>query len=497
MSELFFKLLSELEGVSLKKETVPGQKKSACNILSRYDDIRNLEGKHAEQTEEDELINLDLGLDLDDIPNLRKRKEVSPDSDLPDLSYFWPGKTAQYWIPSDDNQNGKHLVLDLTFALLGRHDIAPSNTVPLLFYHDIRGEKACVLCFKNNEDPFVRKCEKSIENELYSKSLEEHRILLIPTANIPKDKLLVLLPPVSNIGVLEKTNEISWVFNYISNDHERCVFFEEGNSPNTLRQSIVLREIARGGLLYIVMCAGDLVIAPNIKTDINSPKKAGKKMFRKQLSMLCPGTWNRFLCDPEKKDIGVFIKELFRPINESGIYHLKKTQISPQISCNLVPFSENITSSVTFELKSIYLEHLPDFIRTIKERIPFDKNALSDSITSSLTRICHEAYVRKKEAFPKMEKTRTTMRASLFFLIFRTATRITSNFIQEITLLESKLLSSPTYDAGKKYLWNYFPDFNSICRKDLQQLQDKSLILQTAFTEITARENEDNNNERF
>ena len=114
--------------------------------------------------------------------------------------------------------------------------------------------------------------------------------------------MLVITPPVSNMGVLEGKNDICWTFEYFPNDQERCVFFEDGNTPNTLRQSRALTEIAQDGRLYIVMCANELLASSNIRTDINSPKKAIKKMFEKQLSILCPGTWNRLLCDKNLKN---------------------------------------------------------------------------------------------------------------------------------------------------------------------------------------------------
>lgn len=519
MSDLFFKLLSELQDPLAEDAEETRGKKAASGRHACDRVVREPSSKTAEPADEDDLMNLDLGMNYDDFPSHEKiqegtmpgtssakdddiplpgkKKKKAPDySDLPDLAMFWPGKTAQYWIPSDDeSQDGKHLALDLTAALLGRNDIAPSNTVPLLFYHGNEGE-AHVLCFQDEGTPLIRPCEKSIENELYSKSLKDHRILLIPTSSVPKDKLLVLVPPVSNIGVLEKKEEVSWVFEHISNEHERCVFFENRNTPNTLRKSLALNEMARSGLLYIIMCANDLSSKSVIKTDINSPKKAGRKMFEKQLSTLCPGTWNRYLCDPAKKDFAVLIRELLMPIDESGIYHLKKMRLSPCTPCSLTPFSEDMLSSVIYELKCIYLECLPSLTQTIKNHTLIEKRPLSDHVAKSITKLCYERYSGKKESFPELEKTRTALQASLLFLEFRIAGRIADNLIRELTKLESRLIAFSSYDEGKNYLWNYFPNFRSICRKEVLLLQEKSLKLQNAFAEITSREDKDDRNDQ-
>lgn len=487
MSDLFLQLLQELQdNIS---ETITEKSNS------HQPPCGTLQPNKPTTDEAIPLDDLDLGLNLDDISVINAGKKQSIDSDLPALSDFWPGKTAQYWIPSDDNQNGKHLALDLTSALLGSMEIAPSSNVPLLFYHAGPEAVPSVLCFKDPHHPFIRHCEKSIENELYNKSLETNRILLIPTYNIPKKQLLVITPPVSNMGVLEKKSDICWTFEHFPNDNERCVFFEDGNTPNTLRQSQVLTEIAQDGRLYIVMCANELLASSNIVSDINSPQKAIKKMFEKQLSLLCPGTWNRLLCDENlKNDFTALFKELFSPVKESGIYHLKTLKLASHADIKVIPFSVELKDIVTAELKNIYLEYLPGLVKTLKENVSIDKDELDNFIISSVTRTCHDVYSREKEAFPKNEKTRNALLASLFYLEFNCAKKIADNFICELMKLEKKLLEFSTYDAGKHYLWNYFPVFENLCAKELAALQKKVLTVQNAFFEITAKESEDDQN---
>lgn len=477
MTDLFFQLISKLQG----NYTDYLLKNEGDNF---HDEKFQQKDVFSSSIKSEEII--DIGLSLDDGP--LPRKPTPSVIDKPSLSTFWPGKTAQYWIPSNENQNGKHLALDLSFALLGKKEIAPSNDVPLLFYHANPDRQVYVLCFKDPLNPFIRGCERSIENELYNKSLEDNRILLVPTYNIPKNKLLILTSPVSNMGVLEEKIDLTWVSKYISNDNERCVFFEEGNTPNILRRSQVLSKIAQEGRLYIVMCAGELLSNSTIGTDINSPQKAVKKMFDKQLSMLCPGTWKRLLCDPQKRDLNDLIKELFNPIDESSIYHLKNIKISQGKKNSLVPFVFEIEQAVTAELKNIYLECIPDLIRTLKEDCIIEKKTLFDSIVLSVTQICYENYSSRKETLPKSDKMKFALLASILLLEFRFAYKIANNFIRELRKLEAYLQHCSTYDEGKHCLWNYFPCFKDICEKELLQLHKKSLKIQRAFEKIMCRD---------
>lgn len=488
-SALFSELVSSLQGNFAESNAEDSENVSALNESFRRGKTKANQDVFMFSEEE---IPSDLELDLNDIPVVRK---VSVDAGLPALSNFWPGKSAQYWIPSDENQNGRHLAQDLTSVLLGDKTIAPSSNVPLLLYHAHPSSDVSVLCFKDPDRPFIRRCKLSVEDELYNKALEERRVLLVPDFNIPKGMLLVILPPVSNMGVLESRADISWLFDYISNERERCVFFEEGNSPNTLRQSQALTEIAKDGRLYIVMCAGDLLANPGMQTDINSPKKAVRKMFEKQLSILCPGTWSRLLCDPRKKDFSALVKELLTPKNEAGVYHLRKMNITLHQNCQLVPFSIDVKQSVIAELKNIYLEHLPDLVRTIKENALTDKAAVWTSITSSVTKIFYEAYSSQRDAFPVLSKSKHAMLAGLLFLDFKIASKIANNFIVNWMNLESSLLACANYDSGKHYLWNYFPRFEDICKGELLQLQQKSLKLQRSFAIIAARKNNGDENE--
>jgi hypothetical protein len=504
--ELLPKILAELPGClpeegeistqtgeehkGIKSDSVKSTDENLQSISSNEEDIQidlDLDDAPGMPFESD-FIDLNLNLDYAPLSKNNSDDNNKTSSDLPDLSMFWPGKTAQYWIPSDENQNGKHLCTDLSLALQDNPELTPSDQVALLFYHGSSNLVPSILSFEDPNNPHIRRCTKSVENELYNKNIKDQRLLLVPTLAIPKGKLLILTVPVPNMGVLEGATDICWAMKYISNDNERCVFFEEGNSPNTLRHSQALSEISKGGKLYIVMCAWGLIADGGMATDVNKPRTAARKMFKKQADTLCPNAWRRILKGEKQKGLRILIKDLFNDLDESGIYQIKNTVIPTQSTKKIVPFKTEMAESATAELKNTYLETLPLLKQKLKNK-SFDVVIPKNKTISLLTKVIFDYLVSQQNCFPPEETTNKALRCCIAYLAYVSSCKIVSNFSNTIKKIISKIGQLPDYPSGKQYLWTYFPDFNSLCDKELAQMSEKLSKVQNSLW-ITAANKE-------
>ncbi len=452
----FAEILKELPGNPLGEETPPQ------NSL--------------QPTSSEPEIKLDLDLSLDDVSIAEETISAQP---LPDLSLFWPHKTAQYWIPSDENQGGKHLCIDLSMTFQDNPEFVPSDRVPVLFYHGSPQQEPSVLVFNGSNKPYIRKCIKSAENELYNKDIPGQRMLLVPTFSLPQGKLLVITPPVANIGVLEKATDVCWAIKHIGFDNERCVFFEEGNTPNTLRQSKALTEIACGGRLYIVMCAWELISDGGIETDINDPHKAAEKMIKKQRASLCPSAWRQILFGDKKRDLLNLKEYLLGNFDETGIYRIKNTAVPIVDNGNVSPFKCDI-ALIAAELKNFYLEMVPILFQKMQAD-SFSVDIKQKNIVSALTRIIFEEHERQQMCFPPEPTCDKALRCSIAYLAFLASTGLARNFGQLIDKIVSGLLQEHDYPKRKHHLFTCFPDFYSFCSKEMNKMSDKISEIQKHF----------------
>ena len=325
-------------------------------------------------------------MELDDELNLDTTFLVAS-SFASDLKRFWPGKTAQYWIPSRQ----KPLCETLSLLLQDNPDIQPSDRVPLLFHHGDPDDEPMVLDFSDEENPQLRHCEQSAEYELlrHEQSVGEksgsngedktdRRMLVVSSAIVPEEQLVVLLMGKPDIGLMHSLDELSWTLKVLPCDNQRVVFWEEANTLTNMRVSPVLEKLASEGRLHIVLCKEHLEIMPG---DKHTAEEALPIMFQKQAETLCKSAWRHWLPDaPTEK--AAFVKQLFASENEAGLALLQGIRPKPieQALCQRFSVSKDeLTAEMALELKLAYLEQLPSILSGKLKMAKASRNSFSNT----------------------------------------------------------------------------------------------------------------------